>query len=892
NMRGRPRALTCVLAAASALGALPASGALSSAPARSAPSAVVTGPPRNISPPQLFGIARVGLALTASHGSWSGLPTSFAYRWRRCDASGASCAPIAGATARSYTIRAGDLGKRLRVIVVASNAAGSSAPARSAPSAVVTGPPRNISPPQLFGIARVGLALTASHGSWSGLPTSFAYRWRRCDASGASCAPIAGATARSYTIRAGDLGKRLRGTVEATYAPQSPPAPTAFPSTALFRSRNISPPQLFGIARVGLALTASHGSWSGLPTSFAYRWRRCDASGASCAPIAGATARSYTIRAGDLGKRLRVIVVASNAAGSSAPARSAPSAVVTGPPRNISPPQLFGIARVGLALTASHGSWSGLPTSFAYRWRRCDASGASCAPIAGATARSYTIRAGDLGKRLRGTVEATYAPQSPPAPTAFPSTALFRSRNISPPQLFGIARVGLALTASHGSWSGLPTSFAYRWRRCDASGASCAPIAGATARSYTIRAGDLGKRLRVIVVASNAAGSSAPARSAPSAVVTGPPRNISPPQLFGIARVGLALTASHGSWSGLPTSFAYRWRRCDASGASCAPIAGATARSYTIRAGDLGKRLRGTVEATYAPQSPPAPTAFPSTALFRSRNISPPQLFGIARVGLALTASHGSWSGLPTSFAYRWRRCDASGASCAPIAGATARSYTIRAGDLGKRLRVIVGASNPAGSSAPARTAPGHSRPARSAQTALVTESEEVSHLEYVLAPGRVHVYSIDERFKEVESFSLPDSAGVRGVDVCPAKHAMYVSYGGDGGGNGNGSVLAYDLVGKRLIWNRSYNHGIDSAALTRDCSRLFEPGGENSSSGTWWILGTANGEPLGAVQTPGSGPHDGVTSADGRLILLGDRNYAHLPIYNTATGKLQEQVG
>jgi len=127
---------------------------------------------------------------------------------------------------------------------------------------------------------------------------------------------------------------------------------------------------------------------------------------------------------------------------------------------------------------------------------------------------------------------------------------------------------------------------------------------------------------------------------------------------------------------------------------------------------------------------------------------------------------------------------------------------------------------------------------------------------------------------------------------VCPAKHAMYVAYGGDGGGNGNGSVLAYDLVGKRLIWNRSYNHGIDSAALTRDCSRLFEPGGENSSSGTWWILSTANGEQLGAVQTPGSGPHDGVTSADGRLILLGDRNYAHLPIYNTATGKLQEQVG
>src|SRR5207245_9417714 len=127
NMRGRPRALTCVLAAASALGALPASGALSSAPARSAPSAVVTGPPRNISPPQLFGIARVGLALTASHGSWSGLPTSFAYRWRRCDASGASCAPIAGDRKRGVQRSGVDLGRSVAVILRHDEEAGEAA---------------------------------------------------------------------------------------------------------------------------------------------------------------------------------------------------------------------------------------------------------------------------------------------------------------------------------------------------------------------------------------------------------------------------------------------------------------------------------------------------------------------------------------------------------------------------------------------------------------------------------------------------------------------------------------------------------------------------------------------------------------------------------------------
>jgi hypothetical protein len=127
-------------------------------------------------------------------------------------------------------------------------------------------------------------------------------------------------------------------------------------------------------------------------------------------------------------------------------------------------------------------------------------------------------------------------------------------------------------------------------------------------------------------------------------------------------------------------------------------------------------------------------------------------------------------------------------------------------------------------------------------------------------------------------------------VDVCPARATMYVSYGSDGGGNG--SVLAYNLVEKEVLWNRSYPNGIDSGALTLDCSKLFEPTGENAANGVWWVLNTANGEQVAKVQTPGSGPHDTVTSADGRLILLGGRNYNHLPVYNVAKGALQTQVG
>src|SRR2546429_6884058 len=100
-MRGRPRGLARVLVAAGALGALPASGALSPAPGGARPLAAshaitASRRPVNLSRPQLLGIARVGLALTATHGSWSGTPTSYAYRLRRCHVCSPSCATIRG----------------------------------------------------------------------------------------------------------------------------------------------------------------------------------------------------------------------------------------------------------------------------------------------------------------------------------------------------------------------------------------------------------------------------------------------------------------------------------------------------------------------------------------------------------------------------------------------------------------------------------------------------------------------------------------------------------------------------------------------------------------------------------------------------------------------------
>jgi hypothetical protein len=264
---------------------------------------------------------------------------------------------------------------------------------------------------------------------------------------------------------------------------------------------------------------------------------------------------------------------------------------------------------------------------------------------------------------------------------------------------------------------------------------------------------------------------------------------------------------------------------------------------------------------------------------------SPPAISGSTQVGAQLSASPGTWSPNPTSYAYKWARCNAGGSGCRKVRGANSSTYLLRARDAGSRLRVSVIAF------AQGR----RSRPANSALTEVVASAPggSASHLEYVLDDGTAHVYSIDRGFKEVESFTIPEGTrGVRGVEVCPAKATMYFAVGGDGGTNGSGSVVAYSLISHKKLWQRNYSTGIDSMAITPDCSKLYMPVGELASSGEWKILSTLDGSEQGAILTPGTGPHDGVLSADGKILLLGDRNYNHLAVYNNTTGKLQEQVG
>ena len=176
-------------------------------------------PPTNTTAPSISGTPRVGETLTAQNGTWTNAPTAFQYQWQRCNADGVACVNVPGAVQRTYLLGTGDAGRTMRVRVTAVNADGATN-ARSAPTGVVapSTAPQNAARPTIGGEPRVGEELTANEGTWTNSPTSYGYQWQRCDLDAITCAPVVGATGKTYGVRTADIGFRLRVTVTARNA--------------------------------------------------------------------------------------------------------------------------------------------------------------------------------------------------------------------------------------------------------------------------------------------------------------------------------------------------------------------------------------------------------------------------------------------------------------------------------------------------------------------------------------------------------------------------------------------------------------------------------------------------------------------------------------------------
>ena len=304
-------------------------------------------------------------------------------------------------------------------------------------------------------------------------------------------------------------------------------------------------------------------------------------------------------------------------------------------------PSIGGTPSVGSVLFGTNATWVATP-SVQRRWMRCDTAGANCSDISGATDATYTVTDADLGHTIRFRNDATDLEATNTSDSAFVEPFIpFETHAGESLGAGDRVHNGIFVRNSVESRCGVPTSAPtvlqpmntflydlfpvgslmnesvclvartapacgngvtptiYNPAFAPASGLAAnyagnsgiGPVTMAAAVSSILPAGES----RELIVSQGSSGSSCPSygvtlgADAPFASVR--------PALSGDPIEGGTLTTSDGAWSGTP-AITTSWRRCDAAGAACEAIPGATGGSYTPTAADVGRRVRARVTAT------------------------------------------------------------------------------------------------------------------------------------------------------------------------------------------------------------------------------------------------------------------------------------------------------
>jgi RHS repeat-associated protein len=466
---------------------------------------------------------------------------------------------------------------------------------------------------------------------------------------------------------------------------------------------DVTAASVVGVPVEGAALSAAVGVWRGIPSlSYGYQWQRCNAQGAECVNITGATGVTHTVASTDVKDTLRVIVTASNAYGSASSTsattgvvgRVAPLVYVSSFGSGLNHP--FGVAvdphgnvwvangyaddiqkysssgtllatygkegtgngeyrePVGIAVNQStgnvyitdennnrvqelneHGEWvrswgsegagngqfkeaedvaigaGGHVFVSDYQNNRVQVfeengvylskfgeAGTGNGQFNGPSfiaVKSATVYVGDHSRVETFTEAGEYTGQSGSAGTAIGQYELMGGIAVNPAGKLFIADSGNNRVQE---WT---TSF------------------GEFLSAFGTHGTGSGQFSEPEGIAFNSSGEMFIADTGNARIEKwappGSPRNQAAPALQGEVISGQTLTASTGTWAASPApSYTYQWERCNPLGASCATISGATASTYTPGTADYEHTLRVAVKATNSAGS--ATTDSATTAVF------------------------------------------------------------------------------------------------------------------------------------------------------------------------------------------------------------------------------------------------------------------------------------
>ena len=506
-------------------------------------------------------------------------------------------------------------------------------------------------------------------------------------------------------------------------------------------------PTISGTARTGHTLTVDTSEIAdtdGLTSvSYTFRWFRVDG---NTETDVGTDSTTYTVVPADVGKQIGVEASFTDDGGGEETLTSAAVTVESTPATGA--PLVLGTPRTGQTLTADTSAIADVDgltgVRYAYGWQRVD--GQTVTPV-GTDSSTYTPVPADVGKRLE--VEVTFTDDGGGEETLTSAAVVVENTPASGlPAISGTGRIGEPLSADTSAISdpeGLAdVEYRYRWVRVE--GTTETPIAGAYASTYTpsVEAGDLGKRLKVVVRFSDDLGDPEVFASVPITIRAAVPA-VCPalPDLpaghaavwTGTVTVGEVLSQNPESLvgRGFAEASSRGTFRLQAGGALSDRDFDIGERAYNVRAalvGDalvflLDRRLTDAELATLALHVCGETYAFSeasysellggtpgytwaagldwsgasSRTLHLSKANTPatgaPGISGTTRVGETLRARTDAISdgdGLARAvYSYQWVRVDADGTSNpTDIPGATASTYTLTEEDEGKRVKVAV----------------------------------------------------------------------------------------------------------------------------------------------------------------------------------------------------------
>ena len=481
---------------------------------------VATGPATGL--PIIRGTPIVGQTLTADTSEIKdadGLTSAtFTYNWSTISGSLESWVKLSSSDA-TYTVRAADEDKTVKVAVIFTDDAGNQERLSSTPTELVVGansPTNNPATglPTIDGKAQVGGTLTADESGIAdadGLDNAtFSYQWTRNGGGTDTDTDIPGAVADTYEPDADDEGKTIK--VRVTFIDDARNGEVVVsaatePVAAKANSPATGAPTISGTPEVGQTLTADTSGIvdaDGLSNaSFSYQW--INSEGIVDTDVQGETGDTYDLGADDEGNAIKVRVTFTDDGNNQETLTSGPTAPVQSPDNTpaTGTVAISGTAQVGETLTADTSGIAdadGLSNpSFSYQWINSD--GTTSIYIQSAVAATYTPRHSDEGKTIKVRVTFTDDGGNREALTSAATEAVQYQPNTPATgsvSISGTTQVGEALTAVPSTdihdedgtgW------YRYQWIVDD--GTVDTDVPDETGITYIVRNADAGKTIKV-----------------------------------------------------------------------------------------------------------------------------------------------------------------------------------------------------------------------------------------------------------------------------------------------------------------------------------------------------------------------------------------------------------